>query len=224
MSTAQRVIAAAVSQVGYHEGYSNGHWNNQEKYAAQVPGLAWANGQPWCDVFVAWCFTKAGAANLIPVSASCAVSMAEWKRRGRWSEYPAVGAQVIYGGGEHTGIVQRFDAKYIWTIEGNTNTSGSPEGDGVYSKVHARTDPWVTGYGLPDYPEGIDSADPKFARRTPKPATKPAPKPSPSMPSVDAQTASNIATGNPVAKVKRPRVAARMRQIIARLRAGTEKK
>lgn len=56
-------------------------------------------------------------------------------------------------------------------------------------------------------------------------AKPPAPKPPPASKraSVDEQTAANIATGIPPAKVKRPKVAARMRQIIARLRAGTEK-
>lgn len=165
-----KLIGIAVGQIGYHEGRSNGHWNNIEKYAAQVPGLSWANGQPWCDVFVAWCFKQAGLLDLIPVSASVAASEAEWKKRGRWSEYPAIGAQVIFGNGEHTGTAIAFDANEVVTVEGNTNNNGSAEGDGVYKKIHQRRDPWVTGYGVPKFSQGVISADPKFANERPKAA------------------------------------------------------
>lgn len=171
LTTAQRVIARAAAEVGYHEGRSGGHWDNIEKYAATVPQLAWANGQPWCDVFVAAMFKAAGVLDLIPVSASCDASRTAWRNLGRWSEYPALGAQVIFGtpsNAEHTGIVEWFDAYTVRTIEGNTNGNGSAEGDGVYRKVHHRSDPWVQGYGLPEYPEGIVSADPAFAHEAPR--------------------------------------------------------
>lgn len=70
----------------------------------------------------------------------------------------------------------------------------------------------------------VDNARDTFPRPKPIPTFRmPGAKPKP-MPSVDAQTASNIVSGNPIAKVKRPRVAARMRQIVARLRAGIEKR
>jgi hypothetical protein len=152
MTTAQQVIDIAKGQVGFREGFSGGHWNNIEPYAAQVPGLEWANGFAYCDVGVCWCFHSAGLADF-PVTASCAVSVAGWKARGRWGDTPRVGAQVMFGpgGGEHTGIVGSFDATYIYTIEFNTNVSGSPEGDGVYLKTHRRTDPYVYGYGYPAY-------------------------------------------------------------------------
>lgn len=218
MRDVDKLIKILRGEIGYHEGRSGGHWNNIEKYAAEVPILAWANGQPWCDVFVAWAFTKAGLAHLIPISASCDVSRAEWKKRGRWSEYPCLGGQIIYGtpsDAQHTGVVVAFDATTVTTVEGNTNTSGSSEGDGVYLKVHQRRDPWIQGYGYPEFAEGVVSADPAYAHKAPAPATPGTP--------VDKQTAQNIESGQPVSKVKRPRVAARMRQIIQRLRAGKEK-
>lgn len=49
------------------------------------------------------------------------------------------------------------------------------------------------------------------------------PPPPPRTTAVDQQAAHNIETGKPITKVKRPRVAARMRQIVTRLRKGTEK-
>ncbi len=151
----EKVIDVASAEVGVREGYSNGHHDNRVKYAGQVPGLEWANGQPWCAVFVSWVALKAGVAELYPRTASCDVGGQWFKARGRWSEYPAVGAQVFYGTPSdlnHTGVVVGFDDTYITTVEGNTNDDGGREGDGVYRKVRRRRDSNVVGYGHPKFP------------------------------------------------------------------------
>lgn len=151
----QKVIDVATAEVGYHEGKSGGHWNNQEKYAGEVPGLEWANGQPWCAVFVSWVALEADVSAAFPRTASCDAAAAWFKDRGEWSETPTIGAQVFYGTVAdlvHTGIVVGFTADEIITVEGNTNDSGSREGDGVYRKVRRRRDAYVVGYGHPDYP------------------------------------------------------------------------
>lgn len=176
MSTpAKQVIATATKEVGYREGRSGGHWNNDQKYSDQVPGLEWSDKQAWCATFVSWVAMKAGAAELFPRTASCDTAGSWFKARKRWSEYPAIGAQVFYGTPadlNHTGLVIAFDADTITTIEGNTNDTGSREGDGVYRKVRRRRDANVVGYGYPAYPEGIVSADPAWQKKTP---TKPKP-------------------------------------------------
>lgn len=159
------VIRIAKAEVGYQEGRSDGHWNNKQKYSGAVPGLEWSNYQAWCCTFMAWCFQTAGLpSGSYPVTASCAIATSWWKQRNRFSEYPAIGAQVLFGvgGGSHTGLVYAFDDTYIYTVEGNTNTSGSAEGDGVYLKKRARRDTYVFGYGYPAYPGGIASADPNW--------------------------------------------------------------
>jgi hypothetical protein len=148
------VLRLARSQVGYHEGKSGGHWNNKQKYSDQVKGLEWSDNQPWCATFVAWCMTQAGVA--VPagaITASCAAGTAAYKKAHRFTEYPVRGAQCFMGtsGGSHTGIVDRWDDTYVWLIEGNTNTSGSAEGDGVYVKKRERRSPYVYGYGIPYY-------------------------------------------------------------------------
>ncbi|MFD5057439.1 CHAP domain-containing protein [Streptomyces sp. NPDC058394] len=184
------VIATARAEVGYREGKSGGHWNNKTKYAPAVPGLEWADWQAWCATFVSWVALEAGAAHLFPRTASCAAGVKWFKDRLQFSEYPAVGAQVFYGagGGSHTGIVVSYTADTITTVEGNTNTNGSAEGDGVYTRTRQRRDAYVYGYGYPDYPEGIKSADPAWAHKTPKPTAPStpshptAPKPTPYTP------------------------------------------
>jgi hypothetical protein len=169
METTASAISIAKSQVGYREGRSNGHPNNDQKYSDQLPNFAWSDKQPWCATFYHWCLWQvqvnvpAGAR-----SASCAASVAAYKKAGRFTEYPVVGGQIFFGkgGGSHTGIVVRYDNTYVYTIEGNTNSTGSPEGDGVYEKKRVRRDTYVYGYGIPYYDGKADTPDPKWQGRS----------------------------------------------------------
>ncbi|MER6382102.1 LysM peptidoglycan-binding domain-containing protein [Streptomyces sp. NPDC001118] len=191
MSGAAELIRIAKAEVGYKEGFSNGHWNNNEKYAYEVPGMAWVSdgGYPWCAVFTSWAALKSGNADLFPRTASCATGVDWFQSKGRFSWYPAIGAQVFYGpnGGTHTGIVYAYDSAYIYTVEGNTNDNGSPEGNGVYLKQRARRDDNTYGYGLPQYAGGVTTADPNlkgkagftYAAKADGPATPTPAKPAP---------------------------------------------
>ncbi|MFD7103121.1 peptidoglycan-binding protein [Streptomyces celluloflavus] len=167
MSYARSVITTARAEVGYREGRSNGHWNNIQKYSAGVPDLQWSQGQPWCSTFVSWIFRQAGCAHLVPVTASCSAGVDWFRRRGRWSEYPVIGGPVYFGpgGGSHVGICIAYTDSTITTVEGNTNSGGSAEGDGVYFKSRSRKSSYVYGYGIPDYPEGVVLADPAWRNR-----------------------------------------------------------
>lgn len=165
MLTTTDAIAAAKTQLGYQEGKKNGHWDNIQKYA---PALGFSNGLAWCDTFANFIFWLVGVT--VPPgakSAGCAASVAAYKKAGRWTLYPVVGAQVFYGpgGGEHTGIVTGYDDTHVFTIEGNTNTSGSAEGDGVYAKTRVRRDDYVYGYGVPYYHSTGKSPDTKWSGR-----------------------------------------------------------
>lgn len=195
MSAVSRILAIAKGEVGYREGKSGGHYNNHQKYSPEVPGLEWSQNQAWCATFVSWCAMKAGLADLYPRTASCWTGVQWFKQRGRFSEYPAIGAQVFFGsgGGTHTGLVYDYDDTYVYTIEGNTNDSGSAEGNGVYKKKRRRRDAYVYGYGYPAFPEGIQSADPKWASQAPK-------KKAPAKPVVDLSKLVAAARSNPKAK------------------------
>lgn len=229
-TSARKIIDIAKAELGYHEGRSpDGDWNNRQKYSPAVPGLEWSQGQAWCATFVSWLALKAGHAGLYPRTASCDQAGAWFKSRRRWSEYPAVGAQVFYGTPSdlnHTGLVIAFDADTITTIEGNTNTIGSRQGDGVYQLVHQRRSPRIVGYGYPAFPEGIDSADPAWAHSrpaAPKPATKPPAKvpPKPARRKTRGQVVDQmIATGQQAAKnnANHPGRLARIRAALAELR------
>jgi LysM repeat protein len=192
MSGAAELIKVAKAEKGYKEGFSGGHWNNKEKYAAQVPGMAWVSdgGYAWCALFTSWAALKSGNADLFPRTASCATALDWFRKEGRYSDFPAIGAQVFYGpnGGTHTGIVYAYDSTYIYTVEGNTNLTGSPEGDGVYLRKRGRREANTYGYGLPKFPEGVTTADPalkgksgfRYAAKADAPVSStPAAKPAP---------------------------------------------
>lgn len=188
-----KLVSVAKGEVGTKEKFSGGHWVNDSKYNrwfGSIPGYGQNGyGWPWCAAFVSWVAHEAGHADKFPHSASCSVGVNWFKNKGRFSEYPAVGAQVFFGngGGTHTGLVYAYDADYVYTYEGNTNASGGAEGDGVYAKKRARRDAYVYGYGYPDLDGGV-SADPNAARfgykhsatgKVDAPAAKPKPKPKP---------------------------------------------
>ncbi len=179
LTTGEKVRRTAAGEIGYHEGRDkNGNWNNDQRYSREVPKLAWSNKQAWCQTFICWIFWHTlgikvfgnAISGLLPYqpTASCDVAMAAYKKAGRWSEYPAIDAQIFFGvpgDAQHTGFVESYTATTVTTVEGNTNTSGSYQGDGVYRKVHQRKDVRILGYGYPRYPEGIVSADPKWKGR-----------------------------------------------------------
>ncbi|MGW2090068.1 hypothetical protein [Streptomyces sp. NPDC001880] len=162
MSQTDTLIAIEKHEVGYREGFSNGRYNNHQKFSPAVPGLEWSQNQAWCQTFQSWAFQQAGVKSLAPVTASCPTAVNWYKSRSRFSYYPAIGAMVFFGssGGQHVGLVYKYDAAYAYTIEGNTNANGSSEGNGVYLKKRARRDGYLYGYGLPKFTEGIVTADP----------------------------------------------------------------
>ncbi|MFD9561528.1 LysM peptidoglycan-binding domain-containing protein [Streptomyces sp. NPDC059994] len=163
MNQVSQVLTVAKSEVGYRAQRAPGERpSGHQKYSDQVPGLEWSNYQPWCATWVSWVAMRAGVANLYPRTASVWTAMQWFKQRSRWSEYPAIGAQVIYGasGSTHTGICYAFDETYIYTYEGNTSLTNDANGNGVMARQRRRRDSYVHGYGLPAFTEGILTADP----------------------------------------------------------------
>ncbi|GAA4104730.1 LysM peptidoglycan-binding domain-containing protein [Streptomyces hundungensis] len=163
MSQVSKVLAIAKGEVGYQAERAPGERpSGHQKYSSQVPGLEWSNYQPWCATWVSWVAMKAGVTSLYPRTASVWSAMQWFKQRSRWSEYPAVGAQVIYGtsGSTHTGICYAFDREWIYVYEGNTSLENNANGNKVMARQRRRRDAYVHGYGLPEFTEGIVTADP----------------------------------------------------------------
>jgi cell wall-associated NlpC family hydrolase len=137
------VIDAAKSQLNYQE-----LGNNDTKYGKWY-GL---NNQPWCAMFVSWCFAQADLSELVAAStkkgfASCDAGLKWFAKRNKL--IPVGQAQpgdIVFfqfdadAQPDHVGIVIKNDGKkYLWCIEGNTSggKGSQSNGDGVYTKKRA---------------------------------------------------------------------------------------
>lgn len=150
-ATAGQVLAKARPEIGTHEGRDpNGNWNNDVKYARWY-GM---NRQAWCAMFVSWVAFQAGATDIIPRFAYTPSGAAWFKAKGRYGNAPKVGAIGFLSsqglGIHHTFFVEAVHSGGTFTtIEGNTNTTGSAQGDGVY-RLTRRVGPSYT-FGYPAY-------------------------------------------------------------------------
>lgn len=113
----------------------------------------------WCACFVSWCANECGYidAGVIPKYASCAIGSQWFKDRGLWQDgsYTPKSGDIIFfdwadengardGVPDHTGIVDRVDENYIYTIEGNSSNTCRQN---KYSIGSAD----IFGYGTPAY-------------------------------------------------------------------------
>lgn len=135
------VIAVARGELGQPESPPG---SNRVKYWEVMP--AW-NGQPWCVVFLLWCFRKAGEAMAFfggAFTASCSTLWAWYKSQGQTvpveEAQPGDIALLNFNGGkspEHCGLVKKVHylgagtVLQIETIEGNTSVSGSQSNGGM---------------------------------------------------------------------------------------------
>ena len=112
--------------------------SNRTKYGAWY-GM---DGNPWCMMFVQWCFAMAGR-QLPHRTASCS-DLLSWYRK--YASECIVTAPkprdiVIYNFG-HTGILESAAADTVTVLEGNTSAgaAGSQDnGGGVFRRTRSRT-------------------------------------------------------------------------------------
>lgn len=164
----KKLLKIAEGEIGYLEKASNKDLdsktgnagkNNYTKYARDIyPAL---QGQPWCDMYVDWCFVKAfgkvDAQRLLGgFSAYTPTSAQYYKDRGQWFDKPEIGDQIFFKNSMricHTGLVCDKGTKEVITFEGNTNSSLGvvSNGGGVYKKVYSIDAKSISGYGRPDW-------------------------------------------------------------------------
>lgn len=145
--TAAAMIAVTTSQVGFREGP-----NNETAYGRWYP----MNWVAWCAIFMSWCAFMAGCSKFIPKHAYTP-SGADWfKARNQWhTGKPKVGDIAYFysasmGRISHVELVCQVNADGSWlSCGGNTNNTGSREGNGVY--LQRRTTTRGGGFGGPAY-------------------------------------------------------------------------
>ena len=171
-----KVISIANNEVGYLEKASNSSLdsktanagcNNYTKYSRDLidaVGGPYAQGVAWCDMFVDWCFIQAYGLTqakklLNGWSAYCPTSAQYFKNIGRYFRTnPKPGDVIFFHDGTeicHTGIVEKVEGSFVYTIEGNTSDGATviPNGGAVCNKRYYLTYSRIDGYGRPDYDE-----------------------------------------------------------------------
>lgn len=144
--TRAAMIAVTTSQVGFREGPGNanpyGHWYG-------LPNV------PWCAEFMSWAARFSGCSKAIPKHAYTPSGAKWFKKHGQWGQTPRVGALAYYrnaslGRIAHVELVVKVNGDGSWvSCGGNTNNTGSREGNGVY--LQRRTSTRGGGFGYPRY-------------------------------------------------------------------------
>lgn len=141
MSSALDVLEAARSQIGTLEGK-----NNDSKYGKWY-GL---NHNPYCAMFVSWCFAEANLSNLVAAQskkgfALCSAGLA-WFQKQKLvvDKYKGKPGDIVFfnfngdGTPDHVGIIEGVSKDGITTIEANTSPDfrrgSQSNGDGVYRR------------------------------------------------------------------------------------------
>ncbi len=151
------ILAIARAQVGVREKwFRRWGWSNIVKYndwyvARHGRGFKRA---AWCHIFVSWCAEHAGMHGKIPETAWCPAGLEWFQNQGRATRGGgAMPGDIVYyirrGSARHVGLVESATRTHIVTIEGNTNTSGAAQGNGVYwLRRRINGSMW---FGHPDY-------------------------------------------------------------------------
>ena len=172
MSATDKIIQTAVNEIGYlekadgHDLYdktANAGGRNYTKYWADIKPSY--QGQPWCAIFVTWCFTQAfgkdKARELLghypyvycPTLANLFARHANPKRGD---------IVVFYRNKEfvHTGIVTGVRGDYFETVEGNTSGGSTiiANGGGVCKKSYYNSNLPGTKFIRPNY-AAVESED-----------------------------------------------------------------
>lgn len=141
-------LQIAISEIGKQEEPHGSNWGPAVKGYLNSVGINFPAS--WCMAFVYWCFVKAATKLKIGNSAiKTGGVMYAWNNAAKEikSSTPSIGSVFIMDFGKglgHTGIVEKFDDKFIYTIEGNTNDTGSREGIEVCRRKRARNT--IKGY------------------------------------------------------------------------------
>jgi CHAP domain len=136
---AQLIVEEAKKYVGVTEHGGENRGPEVERFQRAVDGKA--RGEPWCMAFVQFVTgevcRRLGVRNPLPQSEHCLTVFYSTVSAYR-SEKGSPGFVAIWQHGKtsagHTGFVTEPGVVYFRTIEGNTNSAGSREGDGVYEK------------------------------------------------------------------------------------------
>jgi hypothetical protein len=162
MTNIEKAIAYASWYIGRKEKPGNSGFIDPE-FEAEMKAAGWIRGNPWCATFGLLIVFKILVGKLLvsakkTFNASAKQTFDKTKAAGvlQTGTIPEPGAICIFlhghGPAGHEGIVEavNFKTNTMTLIEGNTNASGSREGDQVARKLRTITRPF-TATGLNVY-------------------------------------------------------------------------
>ena len=139
--TSQLIVEVAALQIGNVGGEIYWRW------------YGFTERVEWCACFVSWCANKCGYLDtIIPKFSGCSAGVQWFKARNQWAERsvtPEPGMIIFFdwdvdGLPDHTGIVEKSENGYVYTIEGNTS-------DSCRRQQYTVGNPNIFGYGTPSY-------------------------------------------------------------------------
>ena len=158
---------------GYYNNYTESNYWYHNNISTDMPiGGSYA---PWCATFVSWCAEMAQIPRSIVGRSTCAsrhsygfdvvfyaggstlYSSSDNDSRFMGYNYtPKKGDLFFTRSWSHVGLVVGVSGSYVITVEGNTNSDGSAEGDGVFRRSSRRIVDLY--FGVPDYEESYISS------------------------------------------------------------------
>lgn len=148
MKLSQKALEIAITQIGKKEEPLGSNWGEPVQSYLRSVGIGFPAS--WCMAFVYWCHKNASIElNVLNTAVKSGGVLKVWNNAAKEikSNTPSIGSVFIMDHGKglgHTGIVEKFDATFIYTIEGNTNDTGSREGIEVCRKTRKRNT--IKGY------------------------------------------------------------------------------
>jgi hypothetical protein len=153
-ATAAAFVSYARWYIGQFEKPSNSGFKDPA-FEKEMVAAGWLKGDAWCATFAKMVFRKLFTGELLTIvnrqfNAGAKLSANNAKKSGVFETgtVPEPGAIVYFTHGNgpsgHAGIVESVDFKTntMYCIEGNTNASGSREGDRVARKARTITRPF----------------------------------------------------------------------------------
>ena len=144
-----KAVKIAITQVGQQEKPLGSNWGKPVQDYLKSVGLI--HPASWCMAFVYWCFDQAAGPGKPPLVKTGGVLDA-WNKANKANKVttgPKPGDIMIMDHGKglgHTGIVEKVDQNFLYTIEGNTNDTGSREGIEVDRKRRPIVNKLIKGY------------------------------------------------------------------------------
>jgi hypothetical protein len=138
MNLSTKALDVAKTQLGQQEKPLGSNWGEPVKTYLHSVGIDFPAS--WCAAFIYWCFNQVTDKNPLVKTGGVLRHWNEADKKFRIAE-PQPGDIFIMDFGKglgHTGIVEKVDENFIYTIEGNSNDSGSREGIEVTRKQRPR--------------------------------------------------------------------------------------